>query len=238
MQFSTPNACGKMKSHFGSIAQVFAGGALGDGLDMPGRPKANTYFPRELFRLDSRDRILDCGACDGDTIRQAFENYPSGFEAVHAIKADSLSYARLENFKETLERSIRETVHLHKCAIGAERGFVRFESDGSVNARMSESGVLVELLPIDEMFANMPLTFIKMDIEGAEFDAPQGARKVLVRDRPILAIRVYHTQNDIWRNPLLVREILPEHRLFLRAYEGDGFQTVLYALPPERHLKG
>ncbi len=210
--------------------------ALGDGLNMPGRPKANTYFPPELFRLDNRDCLLDCGAFDGDTIRQALENYPSGFEAVHAIEADSLSYARLESFKETLDPGIRERIHLYNCAIGAERGFVRFESDGSVNARMSESGALVELLPIDELFAPMPLSFIKMDIEGAEFDALQGARNVLLRDRPILAICVYHTQNDIWRIPLLLREILPEHRLFLRAYEGDGFQTVLYALPPERFI--
>jgi FkbM family methyltransferase len=211
--------------------------ALGDGLDMPGRPEANTYFPRELFRLDSRDRVLDCGAFDGDTIRQAFESYPSGFEAVHAIEADSLSYARLVGFTETLDWSIRATIHLHNCAIGPERGFVRFESDGSVNARMSESGALVELLPIDELFAQIPVTFIKMDIEGAEFGALMGARKVLVRDRPILGVCVYHTQSDIWRIPLLVREILPEHRLFLRAYEGDGFQTVLYALPPERQFK-
>jgi hypothetical protein len=80
----------------------------------------------------------------------------------------------------------------------------------------------------------MPLTFIKMDIEGAEYDALLGAAKVIQRDRPILAICVYHTQSDIWRIPLLIHEMLPEHLLYLRAYEGDGFQTVMYAIPPER----
>jgi hypothetical protein len=61
---------------------------------------------------------------------------------------------------------------------------------------------------------------------------------VIERDRPILAICVYHTQSDIWRIPLLAREMLPEHRFYLRAYEGDGFQTVFYAVPPERALPG
>ena len=75
---------------------------------------------------------------------------------------------------------------------------------------------------------------IKMDIEGAEWDALRGARNVIARDRPVLAICVYHTHNDIWRIPLLIHEILPEHHLFLRAYEGDGFQTVVYAIPPRR----
>ena len=77
---------------------------------------------------------------------------------------------------------------------------------------------------------------IKMDIEGAEYDALLGARKVIERDKPILAICVYHTQNDIWRIPLLIREMLPEHKLYLRAYEGDGFQTVAFAVPPHRTL--
>jgi hypothetical protein len=73
-----------------------------------------------------------------------------------------------------------------------------------------------------------------MDIEGAEFDALRGGQKVIQRDRPVLAICVYHAQNDIWRIPLFAHEMLPEHKLFLRAYEGDGFQTVMYAVPPER----
>jgi hypothetical protein len=75
-----------------------------------------------------------------------------------------------------------------------------------------------------------------MDIEGAEYDTLLGGRMVIQRDKPVLAICVYHTQNDIWRIPLLVHEMLPEHKLYLRAYEGDGFQTVLYAVPPERVL--
>jgi hypothetical protein len=75
---------------------------------------------------------------------------------------------------------------------------------------------------------------IKMDIEGAEYDALRGGTNVIKRDQPILAICVYHTQSDIWRIPLLIREMLPKHRLYLRGYEGDGFQTVMYAVPLER----
>jgi hypothetical protein len=86
------------------------------------------------------------------------------------------------------------------------------------------------------LFVNTPVTMIKMDIEGAEYDALLGARQTIQRDRPILAICVYHTQNDIWRIPLLIRELVPNYVLYLRAYEGDGFQTVVFAVPPERLL--
>jgi hypothetical protein len=76
-----------------------------------------------------------------------------------------------------------------------------------------------------------------MDIEGAEYDALRGGVNVIRRDRPILAICVYHTQSDIWRIPLLVHSMVPEYKLYLRAYEGDGFQTVMYAVPSERILR-
>ena len=208
--------------------------ALGDLSDLPGRPEENSYFPHDLFDLDSNDVVLDCGAFDGDTIQQALASTNGRIGQLHAIEADSISFARLREFVNQLPEGARERVHLHQCGVGLERGKIHFESSGTIHSKISDQGELVDSYPIDELFRDRPLTLIKMDIEGAEFDALRGGRKVIDRDRPILAICVYHTQNDIWRIPLLIREMLPEHRLFLRAYEGDGFQTVAYAIPPQR----
>lgn len=211
--------------------------ALGDARNLPGRPVINTYFPADLFKLSESDCLLDCGAFDGDTIRQALKCSNSSIKAVYAIEADSLSFARLQGFMQNLRARISQRVRPFHCAVGLERGSVRFECSGSLTSKESAEGSLVERFPIDELFAELPLTFIKMDIEGAEYDALRGAAKVIQRDRPILAICVYHTQSDIWRIPLLVREMLPEHSLYLRAYEGDGFQTVMYAVPPDRSVQ-
>jgi FkbM family methyltransferase len=210
--------------------------ALGDGLDLPGRPAQNTYFPTDLFRLQKTDSLVDCGAFDGDTIRQAFEASPGGLASAHAIEADAISFAKLKDFVDQTDPHVCSHLLLYNCAIGAERGVVRFGSDGSVTAKIGDQGAEIELAPLDELFAQTEVSFIKMDIEGAEYDALVGASKTLQRDKPILAICVYHTQNDIWRIPLFVRSLLPDHLLFLRAYEGDGFQTVMYAVPPQRRV--
>jgi len=95
---------------------------------------------------------------------------------------------------------------------------------------------VVDLIPIDELFASKPVSMIKMDIEGAEFDALIGAKHVIQRDRPILAICAYHLQQDVWRLPLLMRAIYPDYRMYLKSYRGDGIQTVAYAVPPQRAL--
>jgi FkbM family methyltransferase len=213
--------------------------ATGDASHLPGRPQENSYFPADIFSISPREVLVDCGAYDGDTVRQATDLVGGAFHAIHAIEADPLSLQKLDMCLSGMASEIRSRIHVHSCAVGAERARVRFETTGTVDSKIcDEGGVEVECVPLDELFAETPVTIIKMDIEGAEYDALRGAAKVIQRDEPILAICVYHTQNDIWRIPLLVREMLPEHRLYLRAYEGDGFQTVLYAVPPERTLSG
>ena len=97
---------------------------------------------------------------------------------------------------------------------------------------------MVPSFPISELLnPDTRITFIKMDIEGAEFDALRGARAAIERHRPVLAVCVYHQQDDLWRLPLLMKEMVPDYRMYLRCHEGDGWQTVAYAVPPERALQ-
>lgn len=208
--------------------------ALGEFDGIPGRPVENTYLPHDLLRLTDSDRFLDCGATAGEMVQDLIRKRGAGFELFCALEADNISFPKLEAYRESLTEPLKAKLKLYNCAVGVTRGVVRFAHTGQPGSRISEEGVPVECFSIDELFADTPLTFIKMDIEGAEYGALLGARKVIERDQPILAICVYHTQNDIWRIPLLVREMLPEHKLFLRSYEGDGFQTVMYAIPPNR----
>ena len=212
--------------------------ALGEFDGLPGRPIENTYLPLDLIQLSDSDRFLDCGATCGEMTQDLIRKRGDRFKLFCALEADNISFPKLEAYRDSLPDAVRTKLRLYNCAVGAKREVVHFAHSGQTGSRISLEGLPVDCVPIDELFSEIPLTFIKMDIEGAEFDALRGAQKVIQRDRPILAICVYHTQNDIWRIPLLVREMIPEYKLYLRAYEGDGFQTVMYAVPPERVLRG
>jgi FkbM family methyltransferase len=209
----------------------------GEFADIPGRPIENTYLPTDLIRFSDEDCFLDCGATIGEMLQDLLKKREGGFKRFNALEADNVSFPKLERYCESLAEPLKSRLKLFRCAVGAASGFVRFAHSGQTGSKISDSGEPVACYPIDELFSDDPLTFIKMDIEGAEHDALLGARKVIQRDRPILAICVYHTQSDIWRIPLLVREMVPEYKLYLRAYEGDGFQTVLYAVPPNRSVQ-
>jgi FkbM family methyltransferase len=215
--------------------------ALGDPSHLPCPAPQNTYFPADIFRIAPEEVLVDCGAFDGDTIRMTRSVAGSNFKAIHAIEADAVSLKKMRDYLATLDSSTQAKIHIHECAVGAERCTLQFMMTGALTSKSggdeaAAEAVDVPCIPLDELFVAGPVTFIKMDIEGAEFDALRGGAAIIRRDNPILAICVYHTQNDIWRIPLLLRSLNPAYSFFLRTYDGDGFQSVVYAIPPHRML--
>lgn len=89
--------------------------------------------------------------------------------------------------------------------------------------------VSVRTVTIDGVVGERTVGFIKMDIEGAEFNALQGAKNTIVRDKPLLAICVYHSHGDTFAIMDYLHQIVPEYRFLLRHYSATSVETVLYA---------
>lgn len=79
------------------------------------------------------------------------------------------------------------------------------------------------------MLKGKEATYIKMDIEGAEMAALEGARKTIAKFRPKLAISIYHEDDDLWKIPFYIKKQYPWYRLFIRHYTSVTTETVLYA---------
>ena len=69
-----------------------------------------------------------------------------------------------------------------------------------------------------------------MDIEGSELKAIIGAREIIKKFHPTLAISVYHKPEDIVEIPQLIMDINPNYKFSLRHYSIGDFDTVLYAI--------
>ena len=96
---------------------------------------------------------------------------------------------------------------------------------------MKENGKeTIEAASIDQMCGLEKVTFIKMDIEGSEREALKGAERVILRDKPRLAICVYHKWEDLYEIPMMVKRMAPEYRLYLRHHSDTAMETVLYAV--------
>ena len=105
-----------------------------------------------------------------------------------------------------------------------------FTSDGS-SSHLSEDGdIKIKVGPLDDIDTG-PITFLKMDIEGAEKKAIIGAQNKIRNDKPKLAICVYHLADDFWLIPELVLSIQPEYNIYLRHYTEGLTETVMYFIP-------
>ena len=70
-------------------------------------------------------------------------------------------------------------------------------------------------------------TFIKMDIEGAEVNAIKGAKNTLMKYKPKLAISIYHKWSHRWEIPLMLKEIVPDYKFYLKKSHPTA-ETVLF----------
>ena len=204
-----------------------------DGLSSP--VSHAQYFPDDLFRLSEDEVFVDCGAYDGDSLRDFAARLPGFKGEFIAVEPDPNNLQSLEKFVAALPESWRSRVTILPTALGARRETVHFAAIGLASSGVSPAGTLeVETVPLDEILEGSRPTFIKMDIEGAEFDALEGARRLIEQALPILAICVYHQPDHLWRIPLLIDSFSEQYRFFLRPHNEEGWDLVCYAIPRSR----
>ena len=105
-----------------------------------------------------------------------------------------------------------------------------FAGDYSKTSRLAadDGNEIVELDTIDNVLNGRKATFIKMDIEGAEYQALLGAKETIRKYRPRMALSIYHKPQDIIEIPSLLLKCDVEYKYALRQYSSTGDETILY----------
>jgi hypothetical protein len=124
-------------------------------------------------------------------------------------------------------------VHCSHFALADVEADLPFRDGLGYASQLSETGTTrVAARAIDMM--ELSPTFLKLHLEGGELIALKGARKTLLRKRPIIAATVYHNADGIWRSPLWLMETLRDYRFLFRLHTWCGTGAVIYAIPNER----
>lgn len=204
----------------------------------PASPGKEIYFPPDLVGHDSQEVLADCGAFDGDGLRDYVKRWGADFSRYIAVEPDPQNSARLRDYVENLPEPVRSKCAVKPFAVGERRGALRFEATGTAASTLTADGSIeVEVRPLLELL-DRPPTYIKMDVEGAEAAAVRGAAELIRTATPVLAVCAYHRPQDLWEIPALIHSISPQHRLFLRRYAEDCWELVCYAIPEERLIGG
>ena len=192
------------------------------------KKESKVYFDGSVLELTNNEVFLDGGAYDGDTLDSFTRVTNNKFSHVYCFEPDSSSYNDLRVFVDKSNEKARITCI--KEGLGEKRKTVKFTNEGNLQSAVNETGsTIVNIVPIDD-YLNKKITMIKLDIEGYEKQALSGAKKVIKKYHPKLAICSYHYQEDLWKIPLLIRSIDPNYKLYLRHYNSEIFETICYGV--------
>jgi FkbM family methyltransferase len=185
------------------------------------------YQSAGLLGYGDDEVYIDGGAFDGDTIRLFSSRVGGRYARIYAFEPDPKTFATLrQNFAS------EPRVELINAGLYHRKETLRFRDDASRGAIFAaDGGTEIEVTTIDDVVGDERVTFIKMNIEGAEIDALKGAARTIRRWRPKLAISAYHRPSDLWCIPRLVRWLNEDYGLYLRQHDGGVIETVLYGLP-------
>ena len=185
--------------------------------------------------------FIDGGCYDCETSR-IFAKWCGGeYSSIIAFEPDPDNYARC---CKKMQDDPLPNFQLINAGLSSQEGTAVFDAGNRSESYMvvdlptvafsspcDQNGnkISIRTVAIDDIIGDRTVGFIKMDIEGAEFNALHGARNTIVRDKPLLAICVYHLRGDLFAIMDYLHQLLPEYRFLLRHYSYDGAETVLYA---------
>lgn len=189
------------------------------------------YFVSEIVEISEGEVFIDGGAYTGDTIQQLLDmvkKRKKSIKRVIAFEPENDNYMLLQKFYGT-----NPLVKILKMGLSDGSKEIFFKSTGVTSKIVkdkNEATDIIRTVDIDSTIECKEATFIKMDIEGSEWEALHGAANTIIRNKPKLAICIYHSDEDMVRLIEYVHELVPEYRLYVRHHSKSEVETVLYAV--------
>ncbi len=184
------------------------------------------YF--DYFSPAGTESFIDGGSLDGKTTLDFIKWCKGDYSKIFAIDPNPLVRDACE---QSLQQVSIEKIHFFEAALWREECTMKFDvgTDARCDAALSPYGqVSVQCISIDQMVGLNDITFIKLDVEGAELPALQGAQKCINRCKPRMAVSIYHSPHAFIDIMKYLHGLVPEYHFSIRHYHSDCIETILY----------
>lgn len=159
-------------------------------------------FSDNITTLDLYEKLIQKGSIALD-IGANLGIHSLVMSAYVGDKGKVISFEPLKPIYERLVQNVKVNkilnVDIKNIGVSSQMGFLKFDPmiDGYNigKGRISDDGNMeVEVATLDEVLSNynLPVTMIKIDIEGHELEAIKGAQKVLKQYQPFLICEINH----------------------------------------------
>lgn len=186
------------------------------------------YFDLPQLYHSDNEIFIDAGTYDGRTTLEFIKWCKNDYRKIYAFEPSSKSAA---NCRMQFQKNNITNIQLLEAGVWNKNDKLRFLSNSSAGAAFHMGGdTYVPVVCIDDVVGNDKVTFIKMDVEGCELNALIGAKNTIIRNKPKLAICIYHKPQDIITIPSYILSLIPNYRFYIRHYASNYWETVLYAI--------
>ena len=171
---------------------------------------------RQLYSFGPEEVYMDLGAYNGDTVQEFLQLVDNKYQRIIAVEPDRKNCKKLRKLAEELDS---DCLSIHQVGIWYEQGELGFsDSGGRQSSFCLQPKNTVPVEAIDNLAQDYPISYIKMDVEGAEVQALQGGRQTINTYAPKLFVAAYHYDADLYRLPLLLWKLVPDYKIYLRKH--------------------
>jgi len=165
-----------------------------------------------LIKPTSNEHFADLGAYRGDTIAELLHYTDGSYGSITAMEPDAKTFTKLTTACEGMTN-----VNLYNMAAWSHQETLYFDKRAGRNSKLSTTGkVPVTAQALDNLAQDKQISYLKMDIEGAEKEGLQGAASTIKKWQPKLNIAGYHRSEDLFAIPLQIHALCPNYKIYLR----------------------
>ena len=194
----------------------------------------NQYFAFSPFFNTGNETFVDMGGYVGDTIERFLFAQNGSFDKIYVFEPGKV---QINALKCRIQRLVKEwaidekDIVIENMAIGekVEEAFIEENINSLASMHINYSlGNKISVCSLDEYFKDKNVSFIKVDIEGNEYESLKGAENLIKRCRPKMAISVYHKPDDLLRITKLINSWKLDYKFALRHHSSMLMETILY----------
>ena len=205
----------------------------------------------EYLNKDVIKTVIDGGANTGE-ISTIFSSQFKNVEKIYAFeplynmcKKEFEDKLVLKNNKiKIIEKALwekKETLQFKTIAQASYTGSSVKDVSNTITLSKEGDFINIEAISIDEFVREnniQKIDFIKMDLENSELNALNGAIETIKRDRPQMAICIYHSFEHFVEIPSLLNKMLDNYVYKLYYDPIDRLcEVIIQAVPKEKYKK-
>ncbi len=179
------------------------------------------FYEAEGTTVETDDIVVDCGAAEGL------------FSLLACQKCKKLYLVEpMPLFIECLKKTFKNITNSEILAYGlSDQPKEAYISSNDISSSINNfgNGKKIKLETLDNLFykKQLPLTYLKIDVEGSEIELLQGGYETIKKNKPKIAIAVYHRESDVPVIEKFLKSIDPDYKFRYKGIEQNWGHPVM-----------